>query len=53
MTEPRPTYRRSDTYSGPTQDVIRMIHEAYVRGAISVEITHDKWHVIVEWPVQP
>jgi hypothetical protein len=45
-----PRYKRDDTYSGTTQDVIRLIHEAEQRGVARVEIRHKDWHVIVEWP---
>lgn len=45
-----PTYKLNDTYSGYTQDVIRLIHEAYERGATRIDIHHEMWNVTVEWP---
>ncbi len=43
-------YRTGDTYSAWTQDVVRLIDEAFQRGASTVEIRNDVWHVTVEWP---
>lgn len=45
-----PRYTHDDTYSGWTQDVIRLMHEAHTRGATHVEIRHKEWTVIVDWP---
>lgn len=48
--EARPTYKKDDTYDSYAQDVIRILHEAVVRGATHVEIRHKNWDVAFDFP---
>lgn len=39
------TYKRDDTYSGWTQDIIRMVDELHQRGYGTIRIQKDGWTI--------